>query len=437
MKTFHSLPTAYNSLSIPLDVTTIALLARAFEDGSAAQTAVFELQASQLPAGQKYGVVAGVRHAVEVLTDGTFAPYMEHDLPEDVGRFLARFRFSGTVTAYPDGSFWFPGSPVVTIVAPLAEALTVLPLFASTVTAASTVAGQASYLRRVVGGDVTLQANLMGHLAHCGWLGDAVLVGGFDVTDDLVVNSLNEVITSPVLNLPSLTPWVLAEELPVDDVGESSDEGSEIADDDPFGWDDEDELDVVESETADELRDAPELSMTDWDTEEMVASDGWTVVDAHRHDIWLSIPKAFRAGEQVSLRGVNSVQELRRLRSAEILPPHIQVDAQVLAQVPSVGFRFRLLGLDNTDQTIPNKPRAAWREFGANWKPVREHVLHYEAPKPGWVEQQHPFILQGRALPLEELAEGNLRHRQQLENVPTSMEVRTDGGRVVWRLTAK
>ncbi|UMB72165.1 nicotinate phosphoribosyltransferase [Mycobacterium paraterrae] len=101
------------------------MLAAALRDGSAHRRSVFELFARKLPAGRRYGVVAGTGRFLEALSDFTFDDAACDSLAEflepDALAYLRDFRFAGDIDGYAEGELYFPHSPVLSVRGSFAE----------------------------------------------------------------------------------------------------------------------------------------------------------------------------------------------------------------------------------------------------------------------------------------------------------------------------
>lgn len=105
----------------------LTMLSAALRDGTASRQCVFEVFARRLPAGRRYGVVAGTGRLVEALAEFRF----ERDeldflrgtgvIDADTAEWLARYRFTGDVYGYAEGELYYPNSPIVTVVGSFAE----------------------------------------------------------------------------------------------------------------------------------------------------------------------------------------------------------------------------------------------------------------------------------------------------------------------------
>jgi nicotinate phosphoribosyltransferase len=107
----------------------LTMLEAALRDGTAARPSVFEVFARRLPAGRRYGVAAGLARVVDAVRAFRFG---DDDLAwlgragvvgPDTLRWLAGYRFRGELHAYREGEVHVGGSPVLTVVAPFAEAV--------------------------------------------------------------------------------------------------------------------------------------------------------------------------------------------------------------------------------------------------------------------------------------------------------------------------
>ena len=90
----------------------VTMIDAALESGIADRRAVFEVFTRRLPAGRRYGVVAGTARVVEAIEAFRFTP--DHiDFLSRLGlspralRWLAGYRFHGDVWGYPEGEVYF------------------------------------------------------------------------------------------------------------------------------------------------------------------------------------------------------------------------------------------------------------------------------------------------------------------------------------------
>ncbi len=101
------------------------MLAAALRDGTAHRRTTFEVFARRLPAGRRYGVVAGTGRLLEALPqfrfDADACELLNQFLDPDTVCFLREFRFGGDIDGYAEGELYFPGSPVLSVHGSFAE----------------------------------------------------------------------------------------------------------------------------------------------------------------------------------------------------------------------------------------------------------------------------------------------------------------------------
>jgi len=117
------------STALLTDHYELTMLAGALRSGAAQRRSVFEVFARYLPYGRRYGVVAGTGRLLEALRRFRFGPG-ELDFLRSTGvidaatlRYLESYRFTGDIWGYAEGDCYFPGSPILVVEAPFAEAV--------------------------------------------------------------------------------------------------------------------------------------------------------------------------------------------------------------------------------------------------------------------------------------------------------------------------
>ena len=92
--------------------------------------ATFELFVRNLPPQRNYLVAAGLEQALDFLENVSFTPdeiafLRQHPvfrrIRDDFFDYLAEFRFTGNVSAVPEGTLVFPGEPLLRVTAPIIE----------------------------------------------------------------------------------------------------------------------------------------------------------------------------------------------------------------------------------------------------------------------------------------------------------------------------
>jgi nicotinate phosphoribosyltransferase len=115
------------STALLTDHYELTMVSAALKDGTAARRCVFEMFARRLPAGRRYGVVAGTGRLVEALAEFRFGPEQIAHLrragviDEPTLEWLSSYQFSGDVDGYAEGELFFPGSPILTVSGGFAE----------------------------------------------------------------------------------------------------------------------------------------------------------------------------------------------------------------------------------------------------------------------------------------------------------------------------
>ncbi|BBE23200.1 hypothetical protein MN0502_20830 [Arthrobacter sp. MN05-02] len=112
-------PAAVNAANSALftDQYELTMLQASLHSGAAHRRSVFEAFARRLPAGRRYGVVAGTGRLLEELAtfrfdDAQLAFLSDHRIVDDTTlAWLAGFRFSGSISGYAEGEAYFPNSP--------------------------------------------------------------------------------------------------------------------------------------------------------------------------------------------------------------------------------------------------------------------------------------------------------------------------------------
>jgi len=107
----------------------LTMVRAALGSGTAHRRAVFEMFARHLPSGRRYGVVAGTGRLLDALERFRFGDdelaFLDQAKIADTPtlEFLRSFTFSGDIWGYAEGDCYFPGSPILVVEAPFAEAV--------------------------------------------------------------------------------------------------------------------------------------------------------------------------------------------------------------------------------------------------------------------------------------------------------------------------
>ena len=138
------------STALLTDHYELTMLAGALRSGAASRRAVFEVFARYLPHGRRYGVIAGTGRLLDALQRFRFGRG-ELDFLHDSGvtdeatlRYLDSFEFHGDIWGYAEGDCYFPGSPILVVEAPFAEAVVLETLVLSILNHDCAIASAAS-----------------------------------------------------------------------------------------------------------------------------------------------------------------------------------------------------------------------------------------------------------------------------------------------------
>jgi nicotinate phosphoribosyltransferase len=181
-----------NTTSLLTDRYELTMLQAARHSGKADRPAVFEVFTRSLPAGRRYGVVAGTGRLLDAIRDFRFGEdelaWLSEANVVDEGTldWLANYKFRGNIWGYREGEIYFPNSPILIVEAPFAEAVLLETLVISILNFDSAVASAASRMITAAGGRRTAEmgsrrANEIAAVAAA----RAAFVAGFDATSNL------------------------------------------------------------------------------------------------------------------------------------------------------------------------------------------------------------------------------------------------------------
>jgi nicotinate phosphoribosyltransferase len=136
--------------SLLTDHYELTMVSAGLKDGTADRHCVFEVFARRLPAGRRYGVVAGIGRLVELVRDFRFdeaeVAFLRDSgvVDEQTAAWLSRYRFTGDIDGYAEGELFFPGSPILTVSGTFAECVLLETLVLSVLNHDSAIAAAAA-----------------------------------------------------------------------------------------------------------------------------------------------------------------------------------------------------------------------------------------------------------------------------------------------------
>ncbi|NJQ01813.1 nicotinate phosphoribosyltransferase [Streptomyces zingiberis] len=186
------LPVRVPSTALFTDHYELTMVQAALRAGTAERRSVFEVFTRRLPAGRRFGVVAGTGRVLDAVENFRFDPdvlaYLrEHRVvDEPTLAWLADYRFRGDIGGYREGDVYFPGSPVLRVEGGFAEAVLLETVILSILNHDSAVAAAASRMSLAAGDRplVEMGARRTHELAAVA-ASRAAYVGGFSATSDL------------------------------------------------------------------------------------------------------------------------------------------------------------------------------------------------------------------------------------------------------------
>jgi putative nicotinate phosphoribosyltransferase len=128
----------------------LTMLSSFVADGSVHHPAVFEAFSRRLPAGRRYGMVAGLGRLLPAIADFRFESadlawlLAQQAITPACADYLAGFRFTGEIDALPEGEVYFPGTPVVTVSGTLGECIVLETLVLSVLNHDTAIASAAA-----------------------------------------------------------------------------------------------------------------------------------------------------------------------------------------------------------------------------------------------------------------------------------------------------
>lgn len=149
--------TRIDSTAFFTDQYELTMVQAALRSGAAHRPSLFEVFGRSLPAGRRYGVVAGTGRILEMLSDFRFddeeLSFLSRERIVDAHTidWLANYRFRGTIRGYAEGEIYFPGSPLLTIESSFAEGVILETLILSALNYDCAVASAASRMAQAAG----------------------------------------------------------------------------------------------------------------------------------------------------------------------------------------------------------------------------------------------------------------------------------------------
>ena len=181
-----------STTALMTDRYELTMLQAARRAGTADRRCVFEVFTRHLPAGRRYGVVAGTGRLLELLHNFRFDAETlawlksEKVVDDETLEWLANYKFSGNISGYREGEIFFENSPVLTVESTFAEAVLLETLILSILNSDSAVAAAASRMATAANGRFLAEMGgrrVNEHAAVA--VARAAYIAGFDATSNL------------------------------------------------------------------------------------------------------------------------------------------------------------------------------------------------------------------------------------------------------------
>jgi nicotinate phosphoribosyltransferase len=180
------------STALNTDRYELTMLQAALRSGKANRQCVFEVFTRQLPAGRRYGVVAGTGRVLEAIRDFRFdekeLAYLQANSVVDQATlaWLADYKFQGNVSGYREGELYFGHSPILTVEGSFAEAVILETVILSILNYDSAVAAAAARMKSVAADRRLIEmGSRRAHEAAAVSAARAAYIAGFDATSNL------------------------------------------------------------------------------------------------------------------------------------------------------------------------------------------------------------------------------------------------------------
>ncbi|MDQ2727648.1 MAG: nicotinate phosphoribosyltransferase [Actinomycetota bacterium] len=146
------------SSALLTDRYELTMLDAALRSGAASRPATFEVFSRRLGAGRTHGVVGGIDGVLEAVERFRFGPaelaWLEAAsiVSAPTLAWLADYRFSGSIDAYPEGELYTVGSPILTVEGTFGEAVLLETIVLSILNHDSAIASAAQRIVAAAGG---------------------------------------------------------------------------------------------------------------------------------------------------------------------------------------------------------------------------------------------------------------------------------------------
>lgn len=145
------------SVALYTDRYELTMVQAALHSGKASRPCVFEVFTRSLPAGRRFGVLAGIDRVLDAVSNFRFTPEQLDYLGQNAVvnaqtlKFLESYKFQGDISGYREGEIFFPHSPVLTVEGTFADAVMLETVILSILNFDSAVASAGARMRSAAG----------------------------------------------------------------------------------------------------------------------------------------------------------------------------------------------------------------------------------------------------------------------------------------------
>jgi nicotinate phosphoribosyltransferase len=184
------------STALFTDRYELTMLQAALRSGKAQRRCVFEVFTRQLPAGRRYGVVAGTGRVLEAIQNFRFQEqelsYLATNSVVDSRTldWLANYKFQGNVSGYREGELYFGHCPILTVEGSFAEAVILETVILSILNYDSAVAAAAARMKSAANGRRLIEmGSRRAHESAAVAAARAAYIAGFNATSNLAAGA--------------------------------------------------------------------------------------------------------------------------------------------------------------------------------------------------------------------------------------------------------
>ena len=170
----------------------LTMLQAAMRSGKAERKCVFEVFSRNLPAGRRFGVVAGTGRVLDAVANFRFGSdeieYLSEAeiIDKPTLEFLANYSFQGTIEGYREGELYFADSPVMSVTGTFAEAVILETVILSILNYDSAVASAAARMKAAAADRVLVEMGARrAHEQAAVAAARAAYIAGFAATSNL------------------------------------------------------------------------------------------------------------------------------------------------------------------------------------------------------------------------------------------------------------